>query len=235
MARRCWTTTPGPISAAARRRDHAARQPRMPGTPAPAAARAAPLAGFHTRVELLGRTLAHPMLLAPVAYQRMAHPDGELASAMPPRRRAPGWCSAPRPACRWKLWRRPCRRPRSAGRCGSSCTCRPTAASRGTGAACRSGRLPGAGADRGRAVQGARDRERRAGLSACRRASARSTWPNAAPPAPCRWPAPSPAGHRPHLGRRGLAAGHHPAARAAQGRDAPGRCARLAAARAWPG
>lgn len=39
------------------------------------------LAGGHTRVELLGRTLAHPILLAPVAYQRMAHPDGELASA----------------------------------------------------------------------------------------------------------------------------------------------------------
>ena len=40
-----------------------------------------PLAGGHTRVQLLGRTLAHPILLAPVAYQKMAHPDGELASA----------------------------------------------------------------------------------------------------------------------------------------------------------
>lgn len=40
-----------------------------------------PLAGGHTRVQLLGRTLAHPLLLAPVAYQRLAHPDGELASA----------------------------------------------------------------------------------------------------------------------------------------------------------
>lgn len=40
-----------------------------------------PLAGGHTRVTLLGRTLAHPILLAPVAYQRMAHPDGELATA----------------------------------------------------------------------------------------------------------------------------------------------------------
>ncbi len=39
-----------------------------------------PLAGGHTRVELLGRTLAHPILLAPVAHQRMAHPDGELAT-----------------------------------------------------------------------------------------------------------------------------------------------------------
>ena len=40
-----------------------------------------PLAGGHTRVPLLGRTLAHPILLAPVAFQRMAHPDGELAMA----------------------------------------------------------------------------------------------------------------------------------------------------------
>jgi len=40
-----------------------------------------PLVGGHTRVTLLGRTLAHPILLAPVAYQRMAHPDGELATA----------------------------------------------------------------------------------------------------------------------------------------------------------
>ncbi|MBL0091598.1 MAG: alpha-hydroxy-acid oxidizing protein [Piscinibacter sp.] len=41
-----------------------------------------PLAHGHTRVELLGRTLAHPLLLAPVAYQRMAHPQGELGSAL---------------------------------------------------------------------------------------------------------------------------------------------------------
>ena len=40
-----------------------------------------PLAGGHTRVTLLGRTLAHPILLAPVAFQRLAHPDGELAMA----------------------------------------------------------------------------------------------------------------------------------------------------------
>ncbi|WP_462387942.1 alpha-hydroxy acid oxidase [Acidovorax sp. Q11] len=40
-----------------------------------------PLAGGHTRVQLLGRTLAHPILLAPVAFQRLAHADGELAMA----------------------------------------------------------------------------------------------------------------------------------------------------------
>lgn len=34
-----------------------------------------------TRVELFGRTLPHPILLAPAAYQRAMHPDGELATA----------------------------------------------------------------------------------------------------------------------------------------------------------
>lgn len=37
--------------------------------------------GGHTRVELFGHTFDHPILLAPVAYQRLFHPDGELASA----------------------------------------------------------------------------------------------------------------------------------------------------------
>lgn len=41
-----------------------------------------PLAGGHTRVELFGRVLAHPMLVAPMAYQRLAHPDGEQATAL---------------------------------------------------------------------------------------------------------------------------------------------------------
>lgn len=40
------------------------------------------LAGGHTGVELLGRTVPTPLLLAPVAYQRLAHADGELASAL---------------------------------------------------------------------------------------------------------------------------------------------------------
>jgi len=42
----------------------------------------APLHNGHTQVPLLGRTLPHPVLLAPVAHQRMAHPDGELATAL---------------------------------------------------------------------------------------------------------------------------------------------------------
>ena len=40
------------------------------------------LQGGHTRVPLLGRTLAHPILIAPMAYQRLAHPHGELATAL---------------------------------------------------------------------------------------------------------------------------------------------------------
>ena len=40
------------------------------------------LAGGHTRVDLLGRTLDPPLLLAPVAYQRLVHPDGEAATAL---------------------------------------------------------------------------------------------------------------------------------------------------------
>lgn len=36
--------------------------------------------GGHTRLELFGQAFAHPILLAPVAYQRLAHPDGELAT-----------------------------------------------------------------------------------------------------------------------------------------------------------
>jgi len=39
------------------------------------------LSGAHAQVNLLGHTLAHPIFLAPVAYQRMAHPDGEVATA----------------------------------------------------------------------------------------------------------------------------------------------------------
>ncbi len=39
-------------------------------------------AGGHTRTELLGRSLAHPLLLAPVAYQQLAHPEGEMDAAL---------------------------------------------------------------------------------------------------------------------------------------------------------
>jgi 4-hydroxymandelate oxidase len=42
----------------------------------------APLAHSHTRVQLLGQTLPHPILIAPMAHQRLAHGDGELATAL---------------------------------------------------------------------------------------------------------------------------------------------------------
>ncbi len=41
-----------------------------------------PLAGGHTQSALLGRRLLHPILLAPVAYQKLFHADGERASAL---------------------------------------------------------------------------------------------------------------------------------------------------------
>ena len=39
------------------------------------------LSGGHTRVTVLGREITHPILLAPIAYQRLFHADGELAMA----------------------------------------------------------------------------------------------------------------------------------------------------------
>lgn len=35
----------------------------------------------HTRLSLFGEALEHPLLLAPVAYQKLFHPQGEIASA----------------------------------------------------------------------------------------------------------------------------------------------------------
>ena len=40
------------------------------------------LAGGHAGITLGGRKMAQPLLLAPVAYQRLAHPDAECASAL---------------------------------------------------------------------------------------------------------------------------------------------------------
>ncbi len=38
--------------------------------------------GGDTRLTLFGQTLDHPVVLAPIAYQRLFHPDGEIASAL---------------------------------------------------------------------------------------------------------------------------------------------------------
>jgi len=38
--------------------------------------------GGNTHIELFGQSFGHPIILAPLAYQRLFHPDGETASAM---------------------------------------------------------------------------------------------------------------------------------------------------------
>lgn len=38
--------------------------------------------GGHTRIELFGRSYAHPLMLAPIAYQRLFHAQGEVGTAM---------------------------------------------------------------------------------------------------------------------------------------------------------
>jgi 4-hydroxymandelate oxidase len=40
------------------------------------------LSGGNTRVRLFGQDFDHPIFLAPVAYQKLAHPEGELASVL---------------------------------------------------------------------------------------------------------------------------------------------------------
>ncbi len=42
----------------------------------------APLAGGHTRVTVCGHTFEHPIFVAPMAYQKLAHAEGELAMAL---------------------------------------------------------------------------------------------------------------------------------------------------------
>lgn len=37
--------------------------------------------GCHTRLKLFGRDVAHPIVVAPLAHQKMAHADGEIATA----------------------------------------------------------------------------------------------------------------------------------------------------------
>ena len=41
-----------------------------------------PLAGAHTRLELNGQALAHPILIAPTAWHGLVHPDGETATSL---------------------------------------------------------------------------------------------------------------------------------------------------------
>lgn len=48
------------------------------------------VADGHTRLQLIGQQLDHPLLLAPVAFQKLVHPNGELDSARAAR--ATGTC-----------------------------------------------------------------------------------------------------------------------------------------------
>ncbi|MDB5656812.1 MAG: lldD [Tardiphaga sp.] len=38
--------------------------------------------GGHTQLQLFGQTFASPIMLAPIAYHRLAHPEGEVATAL---------------------------------------------------------------------------------------------------------------------------------------------------------
>lgn len=42
----------------------------------------ADLTGGHTRLTLLNQSFDHPIFVAPVAYQQLAHPDGEMATVL---------------------------------------------------------------------------------------------------------------------------------------------------------
>ncbi|MEO0318763.1 MAG: hypothetical protein RL404_2440 [Pseudomonadota bacterium] len=50
----------------------------MPLVPRPLA----DVRGGHTRIELFGRSYLHPLTLAPIAYQRLFHAQGEVGTAM---------------------------------------------------------------------------------------------------------------------------------------------------------
>ena len=59
-------------------RDNAAALGALPLIPRPLA----DVRGGHTRIELFGRSYAHPLMLAPIAYQRLFHAQGEVGTAM---------------------------------------------------------------------------------------------------------------------------------------------------------
>ena len=77
------------------------------------------MAGASTRTQLLGRTLEHPILLAPIAFQRMAHPDGELATAYAASAQVGVLASKPSKSALW-----PCA---SVATCGDTLSARFTA------------------------------------------------------------------------------------------------------------
>jgi 4-hydroxymandelate oxidase len=59
-----------------------------------------PLAGGHTRIQLLGHERPHPILVAPMAYHRLAHPEGELATALAAAALGAGFVVSTQASCR---------------------------------------------------------------------------------------------------------------------------------------
>lgn len=92
------------------------------------------LSAAHTRQSLLGQSLDWPLLLAPVAYQQLAHPEGELATARAAMAMRTGMMVSTLSSCTWKPLPRPRKpQPRSwdaAARSGFSSTSRQHASTR---------------------------------------------------------------------------------------------------------
>jgi 4-hydroxymandelate oxidase len=202
------------------------------------ATRAAAAGGRPHPQHAAGPPLAHPILLAPVAYQRWPTPTASWPAPWPRRCRARAGAQHPGQHPAGGRGQAGARRP-GRGPLWFQLYLQPTAASPRAGAARRSRRLRGPGAHRRRPVPTACATANGAPASACRPACRPSTCTAHRPRHRGRAAARQravrrPAAPRPHLGRRGLAAGPHPAAGAAQGRAAPGRRAPGRWRWAWP-
>jgi len=189
-----------------------------------------PLAGGHTRVQLLGRTLAHPILLAPIAFQRLAHPDGELAMAYAAAAQGAGVVLSTQASVSLEAIADAVRPDPGSGPLWFQLYLQPDRGFTQALVQRRSRRLRSPGADGGRAIERrARPRTARGLSAAARRGSGQPDGTAGArhPPTAARpeRAVRCPAAPRPHLGRHCLAAVHHPPARAAQGGTAPRRCA----------
>ena len=63
-----------------------------------------PLGGLSLAGSLLGQSMPCPMLVAPMAHQRLAHPDGELATAVAAAAVGVGVVLSQQSNTRWKRW-----------------------------------------------------------------------------------------------------------------------------------
>ena len=64
-----------------------------------------------TRIRLLGRERAHPIVLAPTSNHMLVHPEGEVATGAGRGQPAPPWSSAPSPTNPWRRSPGPPRNP----------------------------------------------------------------------------------------------------------------------------